>query len=197
MRVECYAASRTRQGKLANRDSFLISCGKLAWAALCDGTQDAHQAAKKVLAHFEKLLNEAAPQQLREHDTWLGWMKLLDSVLSGGAQSTFIGLALVDRIAVGTCVGDSRAYLINRQGECRLLTEGSSNLRLGCGHPEALPIRQTLIPGGIVVLLSDGAWTRLGPQLLKNVVVDAAADDSRMCRKQSCRRRLRPGAWTI
>lgn len=195
MRVECCAGSRTRPGKLATRESFLISCGKLAWAALCDGTQDAHQAAKKVLAHFEVLLNQSAPQQLLEYNTWVGWMKSLDSLLLGRAQSTFIGVALVNGIAVGTCVGDSRAYLINRQDECRLLTEGASNLRL-CGHPEAFPIRQTLIPGDIVVLLCDGAWIPLDSRLLKNAVVNQQLDDSRMSLKQSCRWRLRPGART-
>ncbi len=173
MRVECYAASRTQQGKLANEDSFLISCGKLAWAALCDGAGNAHQAAKKVLALFEELLSQAATQQLLEYNTWVGWMKRLDSVLLGGTQSTFIGFAVVDGVAVGACVGDCRAYLIHR-GECRLLTEGASNLRLGSGHPEAFPIRQTLVPGDIVVLLSDGAWTSLSPSLLKKAVVSAA-----------------------
>jgi hypothetical protein len=49
--------------------------------------------AKRVLAVFEKLLNEASPEQITAAHMWTKWIKLLDSSLLGAAQSTFLALA--------------------------------------------------------------------------------------------------------
>jgi hypothetical protein len=106
VRVECYAATRTQEGKSANEDAFLIGRGERPFAALCDGAGNAQQAAKKVLGLFEKLFKEASPQQVAVYPTWANWIKLLDSSLLGGPQSTFLGVAIVDRVALGACVGD-------------------------------------------------------------------------------------------
>ena len=174
LRAECFGASRPQQGRTANEDAFLIGRER-PFALLCDGAGNAQQAAKRVLTLFDKLFKETAPQQVSEHDTWAGWVKLLDSSLLGGTQSTFLGVALLDGMAVGACVGDSRAYLVTREGDCRLLTEGASKFRLGSGRAEAFPIRQTMTSGEIILLLSDGAWTPLGPYLLKKAVMTAVA----------------------
>ena len=175
LRVQCFGANRPQQGKTANEDGFLIGHGERPFALLCDGAGNAQQTAKRVLSFFDKLFKEAAAQQVSEHATWAGWLKLLDSSLLGGTQSTFLGVALLDGMAVGTCVGDSRAYLVTREGDCRLLTEGASKFRLGSGRAEAFPIRQTMTSGEILLLLSDGAWTPLGPYLLKKAVITAVA----------------------
>src|SRR2546426_6983223 len=128
LRVECFGVSRPQQGRTANEDAFLIG-REPPFALLCDGAGNAQQAAKRVLSLFDKLFKEAAPQQVTEHGTWAGWIKLLDSSLLGGTQSTFLGVALLDGMAVGACGGGSRAYLANREGDCRLLTEVANKLR--------------------------------------------------------------------
>jgi serine/threonine protein phosphatase PrpC len=76
--------------------------------------------------------------------------------------------------AIGACVGDSRAYLINREGQCRIVTDGASKQRLGSGLTQPFIIRVTLGAGDILLLLSDGAWTPLNLYLLQRTVVGAA-----------------------
>jgi serine/threonine protein phosphatase PrpC len=104
------------------------------FAALADGAGNSERAAKRVLRLFEKLLNESRPEQITTAETWTRWVKLLDSSLLGAAQSTFLAIAIAANELVGVAVGDSRAYLINREGQCRILNEGASKLRLGSGH---------------------------------------------------------------
>jgi serine/threonine protein phosphatase PrpC len=174
VKPECYAATRSQQGRTQNEDAFLIETADRPFAALADGAGNAERAAKRVLAMFEKLLNETPPDQITEADTWTKWVKLLDSFLLGGAQSTFLALALVANEAVGVCVGDSRAYLINREGECRIVTEGASKYRLGSGQAGAFPIRLTLRAGETVLLLSDGAWTPLNAYAVQKAVAKVA-----------------------
>ena len=171
IRVESYGASRPQQGRTHNEDAFLIGRTERPFAALADGAGNAERAAKRVLTLFEKLLNEATPEQITEAGTWAKWVKLLDSSLLGGAQSTFL---VVGSEAVGTCVGDSRAYLVNREGQCRIVTEGASKQRVGSGAAQPFPIRLTLGAGDVLLLLSDGAWTPLNLYLLQKTVVSAA-----------------------
>jgi hypothetical protein len=165
-----YAATKSQQGKTTNEDAFLIGRGPIQSAGLCDGAGHAQQAAKKVLILFEKLLIEATNEQLLDPSIWTKWVKLLDSSLLGGNQSTFVAIAIVNGIAVGACAGDSRAYLLNRDGELRILTDGATKFRLGSGKAEAFPIHQQLSPGETVMLLSDGAWTPLGLYGLRKAV---------------------------
>jgi hypothetical protein len=93
-----------------------------------------------VLLLFEKLLGEATTQQMLDRVTWRKWVKLLDSSLLGGSQSTFVGVAVLDGVVVGGCTGDSRAYVLARDGELRILTDGATKFRLGSGKAEALPV---------------------------------------------------------
>jgi serine/threonine protein phosphatase PrpC len=169
-RIECYAATTPQQGKTANEDAFLIRHGQIPCAALCDGAGNAQQAAKRVLTLFEKLLTEVTMEQLLDHATWNKLVKLLDSSLLGGNQSTFVAVAMVNGVAVGSCSGDSRVYLLNRDGELRILSDGASKFRLGSGRAEAIPIRHPLSPGETLLLLTDGAWTPLGMYPLKKAV---------------------------
>lgn len=173
VRIECYAATVPQQGKSSNEDAFLIGHGPIRCAVLCDGAGNAQLAAKRVLASFEKLLSEASAEQVQNSATWAGWIKLLDSSLIGGNQSTFVGVAVVNGVAVGACAGDSRAYLLNRDGDLRIISDGAAKFRLGSGKAEAFPIRHALTSGEILLLLSDGAWTPLGLYPLKKAVQGA------------------------
>ncbi|MFI5094766.1 MAG: PP2C family protein-serine/threonine phosphatase [Candidatus Acidiferrales bacterium] len=173
IRVECYGATCPQQGRTQNEDAFIVRTGARPFAALADGAGNAERAAKRVLALFEKLLNEATLDQVSEAATWAKWVKLLDSSLLGGAQSTFVAVTLAGNEVVGASVGDSRAYLINREGQCRIVTEGASKQRLGSGAAKPFPIRLTLGTGEILLLLSDGAWTPLNLYLLQKTVVSA------------------------
>lgn len=175
MRIECFAATLPQQGHAQNEDAFLIGRGERPFVALCDGAGNAERAAKRVLSLFEKLLNEASPEQITEAETWANWIKLLDSSLLGGSQSTFVAVAITDKEAVGACAGDSRAYLINQEGQARILTDGAAKHRLGSGQARAFPMRVTLNSGDELLLLTDGAWTPLTLYALQRAVVSAAA----------------------
>lgn len=127
-----------------------------------------------MLTLFEKLVAEATPDQIPDALTWENWIKLLDSSLLGRAQSTFVALAVLGAQAVGACVGDSRAYLIDRNGQCRILSDGASKHRLGSGQANPFPLRLTLNSGDITLFLPDGAWTPLHLYALQKTVVSAA-----------------------
>lgn len=174
MQIECCAASRPQQGRTQNEDAFLIHRGERTFVALCDGAGNAQLAAKKVLTLFEKLVGEAAVEQLSEAPTWASWAKLLDSSLMGGAQSTFVSVGIVGQRAVGVCVGDSRAYLIDREGRCRILTEEAKKYRLGSGAVVPFPLQLSLNAKDVLLLMSDGAWTPLSLTVLQRTVMAAA-----------------------
>lgn len=174
MRIEMYGATRPQEGRTANEDAFLIEHGSIPFAALCDGAGNAEQVARRVLNLFRKLFQEATLARILSDATWSSWIKLLDSSLLGGAQSTFLGVAMAGSQLVGTCAGDSRAYLVDRNGSCNIITADSCKFRLGSGKAKGAPISLNLQPRDIFLLLSDGAWTPLSPYLLQKAVVSAA-----------------------
>lgn len=167
MKVECYSATRTQLGKTSNEDAFLIGRGPIPYAVLCDGAGNAQQSAKKVCSLFQKLISE--PAEIKDSTTWQRWIKILDSSLLGGHQSTFLGVALVGNQLVGASVGDSRLYVFDREGELRILTDTTK--RLGSGHAAAYVIRHSLKSGEIFLLMSDGAYSPLNPCSLKKAIV--------------------------
>lgn len=168
--------STTIESKPAHRneDAFLIGRGEPPFAALAAGAGNAERAAKRVLTLFEKLLGKATAEQIAASETWAKWVKVLDSSLLGGAQSTFVAIAIAGSEAAAVCVGDSHAYLINREGQCRILTDGAAKHRLGSGQAQPFSIRLILSLGDILLLLSDGAWTPLNLYALQRVAVTAA-----------------------
>jgi serine/threonine protein phosphatase PrpC len=184
---EMFAASHPQTGRLVNEDSFLIGRGLYPLAAVADGAGAANLAARKALSLFSKLhgdTEKTAPAKLLEADTWRSWVKILDSSLLGAAQSTFCAFNVGDiqdaegkrrTVAVGACVGDSRLYLLDRQGKLTLVTAEAKKARLGSGQAEAFTFRvDPLKSGDILMLLSDGAWTPLNMALLQRAVVTAA-----------------------
>ena len=176
MNVECYGATRPQQGRSANEDAFLIAGGARPLVALCDGSGNAEQAARKVLRLFRKLFEEAQPEDIVRFPTWGSWVRVLDATLRGGAQSTFVAGTVAGNRFIGTWAGDSRAYLVDRDGNCRILSDSTAanKYRLGSGRAEASPIHLQLQPRDVVLLLSDGAWTPLSPELPRRAVVGAA-----------------------
>ncbi len=173
-RWECVAASRPQDGRTANEDSFLVGRGAVPFAALCDGAGNAERAAKRALGLFGKLIAEATPAQIAQPEAWAGWVRLLDSALLGGGQSTFVALALADGQIVGACAGDSRAYHFTRDGAGSILTESAPKFRLGSGRAQAFTFAAPTRRGDLWLLLSDGAWTPLGLYGLRRAVAAAA-----------------------
>jgi serine/threonine protein phosphatase PrpC len=175
MRVECFAATRPQQGRTENEDAFLISLDDPPFAVVCDGGGKPDRSAKKALTMFQRLCRESTSHQIGEAATWTAWIKTLDSSLLEGAPSTFLAVVVLDTLAVGVCVGDSRAYLVNREGDARVLTEASAKYRLGSCNAVPLPIRQPMKKGDSLLLMTDGAWAPLNPDSLTLAFTTAAA----------------------
>ena len=95
----------------------------------------------------------------------------MDSFLLDCPQSTFIGIAAIGHSIVGAYVRDSRAYLIDSEGGCRLVTVAENKFLLGSGLAVATPIRETLKQRDVLLLLSDGAWTCLSLYLIQRAAV--------------------------
>jgi len=165
--MEIYGASRQQEGTKSNEDAFLVGRGQIPFAALADGSGNAQQAARSALGLFHRLFSEATPEEIERFHTWDGWIRLLDSLLLGGAQSTFVAVALLPGRIVGTSTGDSRLYLLTMDGEIQILTEDAQKFRLGSGKVIPFPIHRQVQPGDVLMLMSDGAWTPLNLTKMK------------------------------
>lgn len=167
MQIEIFASSRSQDGGTINQDAFLIGRGRRPYAALADGSGNAQQVARRALGVFERLLAEATSDQMALFSTWESWVRLLDSALIGGPQSTFLAIAAMDGRVMGACAGDSRLYLLPADGDVSILTEGAPKARLGSGQATPLAIHRRVMPGDVLLLMSDGAWTPLSlPKIL-------------------------------
>lgn len=174
MSVECYAATRCQEGRSINQDAFLITRGAVPLIAVCDGAGQAQQVARRALNLLERLFKEADAESVAVFPTWVRWARTLDSAVRGGAESTLVAVAILEGRIVGTCVGDSRAYLWSRDGTLRILSDGAAKHRLGSGRVEPFPIHAPLASGDVVLLLTDGAWTPLSLHGLQRLVAGAA-----------------------
>jgi serine/threonine protein phosphatase PrpC len=168
MRVECFSASRMRDGGTSNEDAFWISRQDGRIAALCDGAGHAQMCGGRTARRFGELV-QSGTLEIARFPAWARWLKSVDASMAGGAQTTFVGVAATEGRVVGACCGDSRAYLINEHG-CRLLTEEGGR-RLGSGDAEPRPIHERLVVRDVVLLMSDGAWTPLQPRAIQRVVM--------------------------
>jgi serine/threonine protein phosphatase PrpC len=168
MRVECYGASRMRDGASANEDAYWVSREDGRVAALCDGAGHAQLCGARTLRLFAEQVHSGT-LDLDRFPAWTRWVKSIDASLAGGVQTTFVGVAAIDGRLVGACSGDSRAYLVNEHG-CRILTETASR-RLGSGNADPQPVHERLSARDVVLLMSDGAWTPLSPLIIHRVVM--------------------------
>ena len=174
MKVECYAASRPQDGRTANEDAFLIIREGIPVAVVCDGAGAAEQVARRVVRLFELWVREGTLGQILDPKTWVSWVRNLDSALLGGSQSTFLAVAVAGDQLVGASAGDSQAYLLGAEGGFQYLTSGADKSRLGSGDVKPYTFSVTIQPRDIVLLMSDGAWTPLGPYLIEKAVRGAA-----------------------
>jgi serine/threonine protein phosphatase PrpC len=168
MRVECYGASRVKDGGAANEDAYWIARQDSRVAALCDGAGNAQLCGGRTVRLFGEMV-QSGTLEVERFPAWTGWLKSVDASLAGGAQTTFVGVAALEDRIVGAYSGDSRAYLVNEHG-CRVLTEQACR-RLGSGEAEPRPIHERVGQRDVILLMTDGAWTPLQPPAIQRVVM--------------------------
>jgi serine/threonine protein phosphatase PrpC len=174
--VECFGATRFQAGKAVNEDVFVIDRDPIPLVAIFDGAGNAEQAAERASRFFKTLITDP-DASVGEMDTWAGWVRLMDSHLWGGPESTFVGAAVPDvnlGLIVGAYAGNSRAYLAGREG-FQLLTTESSPARLGSGRVEARTFSVAFRPHDILLLMSDGAWAPFGNTAVLRKAIESAA----------------------
>lgn len=175
--IECYGASRIQSDHRANEDAFVIEQNPVPHAAVFDGAGNAEQAAHRIARFFKAIINDQAAKA-GDPVAWTGWVRLMDSQLLGGTQSTFVGIAVPDvdeGLVVGAYAGNSRAYVVGEDG-VRLVTTESSPGRLGSGHAQGKTFSLKLRPYDILLLMSDGAWVPFGSTyLLRKAVTSGMA----------------------
>lgn len=165
-----------QQGHAKNEDASLIIREPFPVAVVCDGAGNAEQAAKRVLKLFQLWVREVTSEEILAPDTWVKWLKMLDSSLLGGSESTFVAAAVCNDQVVGASAGDSRAYLLGAGGGCRILTASSNKARLGSGEIMPFTFSLTLKHKDMLLLMSDGAWTPLGSTLIDKTARKAALE---------------------
>jgi serine/threonine protein phosphatase PrpC len=160
-----YAASVPQPGR-PNEDCFFV--GRLSGAPLAaafDGQGNSEGVAKKAARQLERLYTESQGR--------LDWMKtarLLDSHLLGANKSTMVAVSLAGDVVSICAVGDSRAYLI-RNGQANILTESASKQQLGSGSVRPLIKQFSAQDRDLVLLMTDGAWTRFSLYQLAQTVM--------------------------
>lgn len=176
LKVECYASSLKQNGYSANEDAFIVIREPVPVVAVCDGAGNAEQAARKTLKLFQLWLRDVSSTQILESETWIKWVKMLDSALLGGSESTFLAAAVLNEQIIGVSAGDSRAYMVGSDGGCRFLTASSNKMRLGSGEVKPFIFSLTPKHKDIVLLMTDGAWTPLSPYLIERTTRKAALE---------------------
>jgi serine/threonine protein phosphatase PrpC len=160
-----YAASVLQPGR-PNEDAFFI--GRLPnapLAAVFDGQGNAEGAAKKAARQLERLYMDG-----REQLDWTKTAKLLDSHLMGANKSTMVGTSIAGDAAHICSVGNSRIYLA-RNGQVEILTEGADKRQLGAGNVAPFVREVAVQDRDVLLLMTDGAWTKFSPYLLSQVVM--------------------------
>jgi len=160
-----YVASVPQPGH-PNEDSFFV--GRLAvapLAAVFDGQGHAEGAAKKAARQLERLYTESGGTL-----DWMRTAKLLDSHLLGANKSAMVASSLVEEVISICAVGDSRAYLV-RDGQANILTEGASKQKLGSGAIQPLLKQFGAQDRDLILLRTDGAWTRFSLYQLAQTVM--------------------------
>ncbi len=175
--IDGYGATRVQAGRRANEDAFVIEREPVPHAAVFDGVGNAEQAAHRAARFFRAIIKDQAVRA-GDPNAWAGWVRLMDSRLMGGTQSTFVGVAVPDvdqGLVVGAYAGNSRAYIVGEEG-VRLVTAESSPGRLGSGRAQGKTFMLKLRAYDILLLMSDGAWGAFGgTYLLRKAVTSALA----------------------
>jgi len=159
-----YAASVPQPGH-PNEDAFFV--GRLPGAPLAavfDGQGNAEGVAKKAARQLERLYTDS-----RGKLDWMKTAKLLDSHLLGANKSTMVTASLAGAVSI-CAVGDSRAYLI-RSGQAIILTEGAGKQQLGSANISPLIKELAVQDRDLLLLMTDGAWTRFSLYLLAQTVM--------------------------
>lgn len=173
--IECYGATRIQTGHKANEDAFVIEREPIPHAAVFDGAGNAEQAAHRIARFFKTLIMNQAGK-VGNPTSWANWVRLMDSQLMGGTQSTFVGIAVPDvdeGLVVGAYAGNSRAYIVGEDG-VRLVTAESSLGRLGSGKALGKTFTLKFRPYDILLLMSDGAWGSYSSAYLLRKAVTSA-----------------------
>lgn len=172
---ETSATSLRRDGGSDNEDAFLIRTvpGGLL-VALADGAGTALLAARRVLRRIERSIADAGRDELTRFGSWKRWLHLADAELQGGCESTLVAVVVLGQGLFGAAVGDSRAYLWDRDGGLTILTAEADKHRLGSGRIEPFPIHARLARREILLLLSDGAWTPLPLERCRRTIASCA-----------------------
>jgi len=160
-----YAASLPQPGH-ANEDAFFI--GRLQSAplvAVFDGQGNAEGAAKKAARQLERLYVDS-----KGHLDWMKTVKLLDSHQMGANKSTLVAASIAEDGVCICAVGDSRVYLI-RSGQASILTEGAGKQQLGSGNITPLIKELAVQDRDLLLLMTDGAWTRFSLYVLAQTVM--------------------------
>lgn len=165
LKATTYAASVPQPGR-PNEDCFFV--GRIAGAPLAaafDGQGNAEGAAKKAARQLERLYTES-----QSGLDWMKTAKLLDSHLLGANKSTLVAASLAGDVVSICAVGDSRAHLV-RNGQANILTEGASKQQLGSGCVSPLIKEFGVQDRDVVLLMTDGAWTRFSLYQLSQTVM--------------------------
>lgn len=163
MNLTAYATSVAQPGH-QNEDAFFID--RLSpLVAVFDGQGNAESAAKKAARQLERLCRENGSKP-----DWTKTAKLLDSYLLGVNKSTMVAASLAEDVVSVCAVGDSRAYLV-RDGQASILTEDAGKQKLGSGAVQPLIKQVNAKDRDLILLMTDGAWTRFSLYLLSRTVV--------------------------
>lgn len=184
MKAEVYAATKTQKGRTQNEDHFAIGRGVQPMVAVADGAGNAVRSAKRAIDMFIKLHAAAEierPAELIKQDTWKNWIRLLDTALLGGAQSTFCAftmgayMANGQRVesATGVCAGDTRLYLLDSNGMLSHITSTAKKTRLGSGQAEPITFHVELRKGDLLIVATDGAYSPMSLDELRRITVSA------------------------
>lgn len=152
-----------------NQDAYHVgSVNGVQLAMLMDGAGNAEMSAKRAIKQAVSLVNsEGFKPEQQAH--WHQLVKYLDSfMVSLGFESTFIGGAVSQGFFIGSYSGNSRMYLV-RDGKAELITDNTKHL-LGSGYATNKPILVPLKSNDVILLMSDGLWTKFNAYTLQEAV---------------------------
>ena len=149
-----------------NQDAFTIVRVPVVTAVVCDGAGNAELAARRVTGLLELWLANTTLGQASSSSQG-------NSALLGGSECT---LAAVQSSAPRRAAlwSVTRASTSSPKTAAAVSSEPLSKARLGSGDVEPTSVRHQMAPHDILLLVTDGAWTPLGPARLERAARKAA-----------------------